>query len=129
MHTYYEKNKKKYNKDIYKLLSYVKDEVTETFHLDFEMIVKTVQDTFVSEFLADMPYVGGSKNTNDTANLVGGCEYASLFSDGLNKEYRNDYDSSVYLQEEQCFCFVLCKCVFKAVYCLGRYDIDLHLLI
>jgi len=47
MHPYYEKNKKKYNKDIYKLLSYIKDEVTETFDLDFETVVKTVQDTFV----------------------------------------------------------------------------------
>lgn len=85
MHPYYEKNKKKYNKDIYELLSYIKDEVTETFGLDFETVVKTVQDTFVAEFLSDMPYVGGSKNANDTANLVGGCEYAALFSVGIKQ--------------------------------------------
>lgn len=85
MHSFYEKNKEKYNKDILKLLSYIKPEATESFHTDFEAIVNNVQNIFMIDFLPDIPYVGGKKNPNDTANMVGCCEYAAFFSTGMKQ--------------------------------------------
>ncbi len=79
MHPYYLKHKKRYAKEIEKLLSFGKTEVEELFEEDFPVIVKQVKNTFESEILSKIPYVGGSQNVNDTNNLVGCCEYAALF--------------------------------------------------
>lgn len=79
MHPYYLKHKKRYAKEIEKLLSFGKTEVEELFEEDFLVIVKQVKNTFESEILPKIPYVGGSQNANDTNNLVGCCEYAALF--------------------------------------------------
>lgn len=79
MHLYYLKNKKRYAKEIDKLLSFGKVEVEELFKEDFSVIVNQVKNTFESEILPKIPYVGGSQNANDTNNLVGCCEYAALF--------------------------------------------------
>ena len=79
MHPYYLKHKKRYVKEIEKLLSFGKSEVEELFKEDFSVIVNQVKDTFACDILHMIPYVGGNKNANDTNNLVGCCEYAALF--------------------------------------------------
>lgn len=84
MHDYYRRNEKKYLKQIETLLSYARSETEELFHADFASVLKEVQTIFSEQFLLDAPYVGGSKNANDTANLIGACEYSALFVCGRN---------------------------------------------
>ena len=79
MHPYYSKNKSKYLKQINKLMSYAKDETREVFASDYSNILKEVQTAFTEAVLEDLPFVGGSKNSNDTSNLVGIGQYTALF--------------------------------------------------
>ena len=79
MHSYYLKHKKRYSKEIEKLLSFGKTEVEKLFKEDFSVIVNQVKNTFERDILPKIPYVGGSHNANDANNLVGCCEYAALF--------------------------------------------------
>lgn len=90
MHPYYLKNKKKYNKEIEKLLGFGKTEVEELFKADFYIVVEQVKNAFESKLLANLPYVGGKQNANDTNNLVGCCEYAALFLVGKDYNLSND---------------------------------------
>lgn len=90
MHPYYFKHKKKYNKEIEKLLGFGKTEVEELFKEDFCIIVNQVNDAFESKLLPNLPYVGGKQNANDTNNLVGCCEYAALFLVGKDYNLPND---------------------------------------
>lgn len=61
MHPYYLKHKKRYAKEIEKLLSFGKTEVEELFKEDFSVIVNQVKDTFERDILPKIPYVGGLK--------------------------------------------------------------------
>ena len=85
MHEFYKNNKKKYLKEIEKLLTLGKVEIEELFKEDFSIVVSKVQTTFETNFLSDMPYVGGNDNANDTHNLVDCCKAATLFVVG--REY------------------------------------------
>lgn len=90
MHPYYSKKKDKYFREIAKILSYGPKETEDLFGEKPGLILKEVQDVFVSEFLADLPFVGGNNNPNDTSNLVGCCEYAAFFVTGSMHGISND---------------------------------------
>ena len=90
MHPYYLKHKKRYNKEIEKLLGFGKTDVEELFEEDFHIVVNKVKNTFESKILLHLPYVGGKQNANDTNNLVGCCEYAALFLVGRDYNLSDD---------------------------------------
>ena len=90
MHTYYSKHKKRYNKQIEKLLGFGKNDVESLFEEEYHIIVNQVKDAFESKLLPHIPYVGGKQNANDTSNLIGCCEYAALFLVGKEYNLSND---------------------------------------
>lgn len=79
MHQYYSSHIKNYRKDIYILCNYVRTEMADLFSEEPDLVINGIQDSFVEEILPDMPYVGGSSNSNDTSNLISCCEFAAFF--------------------------------------------------
>ncbi|HAG13702.1 MAG TPA: hypothetical protein DCG49_07545 [Ruminococcus sp.] len=79
MHHYYHANQKEYCNDIRDLMRYVETELVRLFRMDFKTAVFDIQQVFLTEYLEQLPYIGGSENGNDTNNLVKCCEYAAVF--------------------------------------------------
>ena len=79
MHPYYSANRKKYDKRLRKLFSYVRSEIWTIFLCSADDIINETASVFANEMLPEIPFVGGKKNSNDSSNLTMCCIGATFF--------------------------------------------------